>query len=67
MYYYRVYKNGDKSPTIVLDTQQEVDALVAYNRVMRFGCAQFVNGDCVYAGYLNEEEIEIAKKKYGLG
>jgi hypothetical protein len=67
MNYYRVYKNGSRSELVVLDTLQEVEALVAYNKVMRFGCAQLVDGECVYKGYLSEEEIEIAKQKYGKG
>jgi len=66
MKYFRVYKSGTKSVTIELE-QKECDELVKHNSVMRFGCAQFVDGQCIYKGYLDDQEVETAKQKYGKG
>lgn len=40
-HYFRVYPNGDRAKALQLTTEEK-DELVAYNEVMRFGCAQFV-------------------------
>ena len=55
--YFRVYPNGDRAKAIQLTTQGK-DELVAYNKVLRFGCAQFVDGKCVYEGRVSKEIIE---------
>ena len=66
--YFRVYKDGSKSQTIEFeddeDGREELEETIEYNRVMRFGCAQFVDGKCVYNGYLTDEEVEAARLKY---
>ena len=39
---------------------------VAYNKVLRFGCAQFVDGKCVYEGHVSKEiiaAVEAAEKE----
>jgi len=56
MKYFRVYKDGSKSPTIVIE-EKEAKELIEYNKVMRFGCAQFADGKCVYRGYLTVGEV----------
>lgn len=44
-------------------TTEEKEELVAYNRVMRFGCAQFVDGKCVYLGKVPQEIILVVEKE----
>jgi hypothetical protein len=62
--YFRVYKSGEKSPTRVFESEKELRELIEYNTVMRFGCAQFLDGKCIYEGYLTPEDIETARLKY---
>lgn len=56
-----VYKNGDYKTNCVPDfeLQQHVD----YNTTMRFGRGLFVDGKCVHAGYLTEEEVAVWEEK----
>ena len=56
MRYFRAYKNGTRSPVIEAE-REALEGLIAFNKVMRFGCAQFLDGKCVYPGYLTPEEI----------
>lgn len=56
-HYFRVYPNGDRAKALQLTTEEK-DELVAYNEVIRFGCAQFVDGKCVYEGCVSKEIIE---------
>ena len=55
-HYFRVYPNGDRAKAIHLTTKEK-DELVGYNKVVRFGCAQFVDGKCVYEGSVPKEII----------
>lgn len=56
--YFRVYPNDDRSAVLHL-TDEETKAVEAYNRRYRPGCAQYVNGKCVYRGYLSVEEARV--------
>lgn len=56
-HYFRVYPNGDRAKAIQLTTKEK-DALVEYNEKFRGGCAQFVDGKCVYEGCVSKEIIE---------
>lgn len=56
-HYFRVYPNGDRAKALQLSTKEKYE-LVEYNKVMRFGCAQFVDGKCVYEGHVSKEIIE---------
>ncbi len=53
--YYRVYASGLHSRTLEVD-DDALARLIAFNTVMRFGCAQYVDGRCVYHGYLTVDE-----------
>lgn len=59
--YFRVYPNGDRSTPIFLTTGEK-EELVAFNRVMRFGCAQFVDGKCVYPANIPKDIILSVEK-----
>ena len=64
-HYFRVYPNGDRAKAIQLTTEEK-DKLVEYNKVLRFGCAQFVDGKCVYEGHVSKEiiaAVEAAEKE----
>ena len=64
-HYFRVYPNGDRAKALQLTTKEK-DDLVAYNKVVRFGCAQFVDGKCVYQGFVTKEiikAVEAAEKE----
>lgn len=50
-----VYKNGDFKTNCVPDF--ELEGHIKYNTEMRWGRGLFVDGKCVHAGYLNEEEV----------
>ncbi len=56
----RVYNNGDQ---VVLDIpDDEVEEWVEGNKLLRWGCALFVNGVCRAVGYLGDERcVAIAK------
>lgn len=54
---FRVYANGDRTKALSL-TEAEKNGWVEYNQTFRFGCALFVNNECVYRGYLSEEEVK---------
>lgn len=62
---WRRYPNGDRSPTLILAIIDEVDEWRRFNSVMRFGCAQFVDGRCVFRGYLSEEQVRELEAKGG--
>jgi hypothetical protein len=59
----RAYNNGDK---VAIDSHSHdftieyasVDAWVEYNKHFRYGCALFVNGECVHRGYLSQERCD---------
>lgn len=50
-----VYKNGDFVTNCV--PSSELEGHIKYNTEMRWGRGLFVDGKCVHAGYLNEEEV----------
>ena len=52
----RIYANGDKVKK-TFSTIQEKNDWVEYNQLYRFGNALFVNGVCVYIGYLDKERV----------
>ncbi len=54
---YRVYPSGDRSPSIVMSTHEMLEWRT-YNETLRFGCAQYVDGKCVYPGSLSVEEAK---------
>lgn len=51
-----VYSNGQFKTNTVAD--EDLQNHIEYNKVMRFGRALFVDGECVYAGYLSPERVE---------
>jgi hypothetical protein len=51
-----VYSNDSYKRNIV--RPEDLERHIEYNKVMRFGRALFVDGKCVYSGYLNEEKIK---------
>ncbi len=59
--YVRVYNNGHR----VVRTLEpgEVERQLTYDKVMRFGCALFVDGKCEAVGYLGEERCEVLSKE----
>ena len=61
--YFRVYPNGDRSTHLRL-SESEKDELVEHNKIMRFGCAQFVDGRCVFEGRVSKEIIRSVEEEY---
>ena len=55
-----VYPNGSYKENGVLD--ELLESHIEYNRTFRFGRALFVDGKCVYPGFLSEEVLEKAKQ-----
>lgn len=53
---FRVYGNLSRSVPLWC-TPEELAEWREYNELWRFGCAQFVDGKCVYRGYLKDSEI----------
>lgn len=53
---FRMYPNSSISIPGTLD-EEGLKLWKEYNRVMRFGCAQFVDGICVYDGNCNDDDI----------
>ena len=51
-----VYKNDSYKYNIVYD--EDLESHIEYNKTWRFGRALFVDGKCVYQGYLSDEQIE---------
>lgn len=51
-----LYLNGDFKVNGVLP--EHLESHVAYNKSARFGRALFVDGTCVYNGYLKEDQIK---------
>jgi hypothetical protein len=56
-----VYANGEMKHNGVVASHLETH--IAYNKFWRFGRALFVDGVCVYPGYLNEAEVKAAAEK----
>ena len=56
-----VYKNGQYKVNIV--REEHLENHIEYNKTMRFGRALFVDGKCVYKGYLTDEEVSIWTEK----
>jgi len=55
----------DRSSPLQLD-EDEFKELFESNKVLRFGCAQFYKGVCVYPGYLSQDKInDVLSGKYG--
>ncbi len=54
---FRAYPNGDRAKPIVLSTYEMLEWR-KYNETFRFGCAQYVDGKCVYKGNLSDEEAK---------
>lgn len=52
----RVYNDGSMAKSIRFP--HEVDEWIKHNRLWRFGCALFVNGECKYRGYLSQERCD---------
>lgn len=64
-HYFRVYPNGDRAKALQLTTEEK-DDLVEHNKKWRGGCAQFVDGKCVYEGHVSKEiiaAVEAAEKE----
>lgn len=62
-----IYCNGDRRYNAV--EKRDLKGHMAYNINMRFGRALFVNGKCVYQGYLSKDrcdqiEQELKEKPY---
>lgn len=56
-----VYKNNQYKINIV--REEDLEGHIEYNKIFRFGRGLFVDGECVYKGYLSDEQIEEWKKK----
>jgi hypothetical protein len=56
-----VYANGTYVVNIV--TPKMLEYHVEYNKIMRFGRALFVDGECVNEGYLSPEQVNEWKQK----
>lgn len=56
-----VYKNNDYKYNVVLD--EHLESHIEYNKTWRWGRALFVDGKCVYQGYLSDEQVEDWTKK----
>lgn len=50
--------NSNDSYVINIVRPEHLEGHIEYNKVMRFGRALFVNGECVYEGYLSDATIE---------
>lgn len=59
--YVRVYSSGDRVVQHI--EPHDVEAQLSYDKVMRFGCALFVDGKCHSFGYLGEERCEALSKE----
>jgi len=51
-----VYANGDHVVNIV--RPEHLQDHIEYNKVMRFGRALFVDGQCLNKGYLSKDAVE---------
>ena len=58
----RVYADGSKRTLSERAFHEEYDSSVKrwidFNQLHRFGCGLFVDGCCVYKGYLRDDEVE---------
>lgn len=59
--YVRIYNNGDR--VVRRLDPSEVERQLSYDKVMRFGCALFVDGKCEATGYLDKERCEALSKE----
>lgn len=51
----RVYNNGDE--VIQAVAKDDLSNHIEYNTIMRFGCALFIDGQCIHNGYLDKDRI----------
>jgi predicted Co/Zn/Cd cation transporter (cation efflux family) len=51
-----VYASGSYKVNVV--KPEDLSEHIAYNKVMRFGRALFVDGTCVNPGYLDEDQVK---------
>lgn len=56
-----VYKNGDYKINVV--REEHLEDHILYNTTMRFGRALFVDGKCIYDGYLTPSECDAWEAK----
>ncbi|HDR7922706.1 TPA: hypothetical protein QCY49_000691 [Bacillus paranthracis] len=56
-----VYNNETHVVNIVPDYNLEKH--IEYNKIMRFGRALFIDGECVHTGYLSDKKIETWSNK----
>ena len=56
-----VYKNGDYHINVV--REEHLEDHILYNTTMRFGRALFVDGKCIYDGYLTPSECDAWEAK----
>ena len=56
-----VYLNGDYKTNGVLPEHLEMH--IEYNKKYRLGRGLFVDGKCIYAGYLNSDEVKKFEQK----
>ncbi|MDX5808800.1 MULTISPECIES: hypothetical protein [Bacillus] len=56
-----VYNNETYVVNIVPD--HNLQKHVEYNKIMRFGRALFIDGECVHTGYLSDKKIEVWSEK----
>jgi hypothetical protein len=54
--YYRLYASGAVSNSLTLSMSEVLDH-IDYNKRLRPGCAQFVDGECVYGGISVSEAL----------
>lgn len=56
-----VYSNGEYIVNIVRD--EHLQSHIEYNTTFRFGRGLFIDGKCVYRGYLSEEKAKEWEEK----
>lgn len=56
-----LYNSGNFKMNGVLP--EHLDAHIEYNKTMRFGRALFVDGKCVYNGYLTDDVVKAFEKR----
>ena len=56
-----VYNGGDFKMNGVLP--EHLEAHIEYNKTWRFGRALFVDGKCVYKGYLDDERVKAFEQR----
>ena len=57
-----VYSDGSRKHNGV--DSEHLQVHIDYNKTMRFGRALFVDGKCVYKGYLSQEECDAIEREW---